>query len=154
MEELRQCPCTCQPMRPEPSDSSPELLCAFRQEQGNAKSLCSHASACCFCQPQFSHSKMYGRGMSSGSNPTPREYDLHSGHRSGAPLSFRMTAVPMKAISKSAWDLANWLTHANGATRPDAEIVLEGHRVTRYRRAHRMAPNCRRIRQQTRKDSR
>lgn len=31
----------------------------------------------------------------------------------------------LKAISKSAWDLANWLTHANGATRPDAEIVLD-----------------------------
>jgi hypothetical protein len=31
----------------------------------------------------------------------------------------------LKAISKSAWDLANWLTHANGAIRPDAEIVLD-----------------------------
>ncbi len=31
----------------------------------------------------------------------------------------------LKAISKSAWDLANWLTHARGATRPDAEIVLD-----------------------------
>jgi predicted RNA-binding Zn-ribbon protein involved in translation (DUF1610 family) len=31
----------------------------------------------------------------------------------------------LKAISKSAWDLANWLTHANGATRPDAEIVID-----------------------------
>jgi hypothetical protein len=30
----------------------------------------------------------------------------------------------LKAISKSAWDLANWLTHAGGATRSDAEIVL------------------------------
>ena len=31
----------------------------------------------------------------------------------------------LKAISKSAWDLANWLTHQGGATRPDAEIVLD-----------------------------
>jgi predicted RNA-binding Zn-ribbon protein involved in translation (DUF1610 family) len=31
----------------------------------------------------------------------------------------------LKAISKSAWDLANWLTHANGATRPDADLVLD-----------------------------
>lgn len=31
----------------------------------------------------------------------------------------------LKAISRSAWDLANWLTHANGATRADAEIVLD-----------------------------
>jgi len=31
----------------------------------------------------------------------------------------------LKAISRSAWDLANWLTHAGGATRPDAEIVLD-----------------------------
>ncbi len=32
--------------------------------------LCLHASSCCFCQPQFSHSKIYGRGISSGSNPS------------------------------------------------------------------------------------
>jgi hypothetical protein len=31
----------------------------------------------------------------------------------------------LKAISKSAWDLATWLTHAGGAVRPDAEIVLD-----------------------------
>jgi hypothetical protein len=31
----------------------------------------------------------------------------------------------LKAISKSAWDLANWLTHQGGSTRPDAEIVLD-----------------------------
>jgi len=31
----------------------------------------------------------------------------------------------LKAISKSAWDLSNWLTHANNATRHDAEIVLD-----------------------------
>jgi hypothetical protein len=31
----------------------------------------------------------------------------------------------LKAIAKSAWGLANWLTHANGATRPDAEFVLD-----------------------------
>jgi len=30
----------------------------------------------------------------------------------------------LKAIAKSAWDLANWLTHQAGSTRPDAEIVL------------------------------
>ena len=29
----------------------------------------------------------------------------------------------LKAISKSAWDLANWLTHQGGAIRPDAEIA-------------------------------
>jgi hypothetical protein len=31
----------------------------------------------------------------------------------------------LKAISKSAWDLANWLTHQSGATRHDAQIVLD-----------------------------
>ena len=31
----------------------------------------------------------------------------------------------LKAIAKSAWDLANWLTHQGGAIRPDAEIVLD-----------------------------
>ena len=31
----------------------------------------------------------------------------------------------LKTISKSAWELANWLTHTNGATRPDAEVVLD-----------------------------
>lgn len=31
----------------------------------------------------------------------------------------------LKAISKSAWDLANWLTHQGGATQHDAEIVLD-----------------------------
>jgi hypothetical protein len=31
----------------------------------------------------------------------------------------------LKAVSKSAWDLSNWLTHQNGATRHDAEIVLD-----------------------------
>jgi len=31
----------------------------------------------------------------------------------------------LKAVSKSAWDFANWLTHQNGATRHDAEIVLD-----------------------------
>ena len=31
----------------------------------------------------------------------------------------------LKAISKSAWDLANWLTHQGGAIRPDAGIVLD-----------------------------
>jgi hypothetical protein len=31
----------------------------------------------------------------------------------------------LKAIAKSAWQLANWLTHANGATRSDAEFVLD-----------------------------
>lgn len=31
----------------------------------------------------------------------------------------------LKAISKSAWDLANWLTHQAGSTRADAEIVLD-----------------------------
>lgn len=31
----------------------------------------------------------------------------------------------LKAIAKSAWDLANWLTHANNATRSDAGFVLE-----------------------------
>ncbi len=31
----------------------------------------------------------------------------------------------LKALSKSAWDLANWLTHQAGSTRPDAEIVLD-----------------------------
>jgi len=30
----------------------------------------------------------------------------------------------LKAISKSARGLANWLTHQGGARRPDAEIVL------------------------------
>jgi predicted RNA-binding Zn-ribbon protein involved in translation (DUF1610 family) len=35
----------------------------------------------------------------------------------------------LKAISKSAWVLANWLTHANGATRPDAEITLDATQV-------------------------
>lgn len=31
----------------------------------------------------------------------------------------------LKAIAKSAWQLANWLTHANGATRLDASFVLD-----------------------------
>ena len=31
----------------------------------------------------------------------------------------------LKAIAKSAWGLANWLTHANGAARADAELVLD-----------------------------
>ncbi len=31
----------------------------------------------------------------------------------------------LKAISKSAWGLANWLTHANGAIKADAEFVLD-----------------------------
>lgn len=57
------------------------------------------ASSCCFCHPQFSHSKIYGRGISSGSNPTSREYDPHSGHFSGAPLSCRITAVPNVSIT-------------------------------------------------------
>ncbi len=31
----------------------------------------------------------------------------------------------LKAIAKSAWDLAAWLTHANGAKRTDASFVLD-----------------------------
>lgn len=31
----------------------------------------------------------------------------------------------LKAIAKSAWQLANWLTHANGARRSDAAFVLD-----------------------------
>jgi hypothetical protein len=31
----------------------------------------------------------------------------------------------LKAICKSSWALANWLTHANGARRADAEFVLD-----------------------------
>jgi hypothetical protein len=31
----------------------------------------------------------------------------------------------LKAIAKSAWDLAAWLTHANGAKRSDASFVLD-----------------------------
>ena len=31
----------------------------------------------------------------------------------------------LKSIAKSAWDLANWLTHASGATRSDAAFVIE-----------------------------
>jgi hypothetical protein len=31
----------------------------------------------------------------------------------------------LETISKSAWGLANWLAHANGTTRPDAEFVLD-----------------------------
>jgi hypothetical protein len=31
----------------------------------------------------------------------------------------------LKAISKSAWQLANWLTHASGSTRFDASLVLD-----------------------------
>lgn len=31
----------------------------------------------------------------------------------------------LKAIAKSGWQLANWLTHANNATRTDAEFVLD-----------------------------
>jgi predicted RNA-binding Zn-ribbon protein involved in translation (DUF1610 family) len=31
----------------------------------------------------------------------------------------------LKAICKNAWDLGNWLTHVNNATRNDAEIVLD-----------------------------
>jgi predicted RNA-binding Zn-ribbon protein involved in translation (DUF1610 family) len=30
----------------------------------------------------------------------------------------------LKATAKSAWQLANWLTHTSGATRPDAGFVL------------------------------
>jgi hypothetical protein len=30
----------------------------------------------------------------------------------------------LKALAKSAWELAGWLTHANGATRQDAVFVL------------------------------
>jgi hypothetical protein len=31
----------------------------------------------------------------------------------------------LKASTKSAWQLANWLTHTSGATRPDAGFVLD-----------------------------
>lgn len=31
----------------------------------------------------------------------------------------------LKATAKSAWELAGWLTHANGAARQDAEFVLD-----------------------------
>ena len=31
----------------------------------------------------------------------------------------------LKATAKSAWELAGWLTHANGATRQDAVFVLD-----------------------------
>lgn len=31
----------------------------------------------------------------------------------------------LKATAKSAWELAGWLTHANGAIRPDAVFVLD-----------------------------
>src|SRR3989442_1287831 len=31
----------------------------------------------------------------------------------------------LKTIAKSAWQLANWLTHTNGAIRTDAEFVLD-----------------------------
>jgi len=31
----------------------------------------------------------------------------------------------LKAIAKSAWELAAWLTHANGAKRSDASFVLD-----------------------------
>jgi len=31
----------------------------------------------------------------------------------------------LKAISKSGWQLVNWLTHASGATRADAILALE-----------------------------
>jgi hypothetical protein len=43
----------------------------------------------------------------------------------------------LKAISKSAWDLANWLTHQAGAIRPDAEIVLDA-----TQSANRHVRNC------------
>lgn len=37
----------------------------------------------------------------------------------------------LKATAKSAWQLANWLTHASDATRPDAGFVLDAtHHVT------------------------
>jgi hypothetical protein len=31
----------------------------------------------------------------------------------------------LKAVSKSGWELVNWLTHANGATRADALLAHE-----------------------------
>jgi hypothetical protein len=31
----------------------------------------------------------------------------------------------LKATARSAWELAGWLTHANGATRQDAVFVLD-----------------------------
>src|SRR5712692_3227844 len=46
------------------------------------------------CHPHSSHSDTYGRGISSGLNPTSRLYEPHCGHRSGLPLSRRITAPP------------------------------------------------------------
>ena len=58
----------------------------------------------------------------------------------------------LKAIAKSAWELAGWLTHANGATRQDAVFVLEatqtvlagfGSAVIRHEsHAPERCPNC------------
>jgi hypothetical protein len=35
----------------------------------------------------------------------------------------------LKAIAKSTWDMANWLTHASGASRVDAVFVIDATRV-------------------------
>jgi hypothetical protein len=58
----------------------------------------------------------------------------------------------LKATAKSAWELAGWLTHANGATRQDAVFVLDathtvlaafGSAVIRYESdAPERCPNC------------
>jgi hypothetical protein len=58
----------------------------------------------------------------------------------------------LKATAKSAWELAGWLTHANGATRQDAVFVLDathtvlaafGSAVIRYESAApERCPNC------------
>lgn len=42
----------------------------------------------------------------------------------GGPTAERIRGH-LKALAKSAWELAGWLTHANGATRQDAEFVLD-----------------------------
>ena len=58
----------------------------------------------------------------------------------------------LKATAKSAWELAGWLTHANGATRHDAVFVLDaahtvlaafGHAVIRHESGSpERCPNC------------
>jgi hypothetical protein len=58
----------------------------------------------------------------------------------------------LKATAKSAWELAGWLTHANGATRHDAAFMLDathtvlaafGHAVIRHESdSPERCPNC------------
>jgi hypothetical protein len=66
---------------------------------------------------------MYGRGMISGSNPTSREYDPHTGHFPGAPLSCCITAVPARAVRNFSEPGAAELRENPGRTAPSVATI-------------------------------